>query len=301
MARGGRGASGQRAPRAAARAQGQRRGRSARWERLPRPCPRPAAPRASSHRSHRLQGRDRDGGQRHRGGPRRPRHAALAPSARPTRAPQTRKRRRTRAHLGRSRGAAGARGAAASPAAAAGRGVAGKAPFSGAARACSPPPSSAPGPRLRSSPRAAGRVQPGLPARAPAWRGPARPGLGLSLRRGRRTDTRSQEAGGPESPAWGRSEAAAGGRGRGVDSTAAAGPRTTFYIWPLVWAPRSRRGRRRETLGWRGGGGGGAVATGSRPGEGGGPRRTMHLGVKPRLRVSGPRPRPLRLAATVED
>lgn len=141
MARGGRGASGQRAPGAAARAQGQRRGRSARRERLPQLCPRPPGPtRLQPPLPTGCREETGTGGQRHRGGPRRPRHAARAPSARPPRAPQARKRRRTRAHLERSRGAAGARGAAASPAAAAGRGVAGKAPFSGAARACSPPP-----------------------------------------------------------------------------------------------------------------------------------------------------------------
>lgn len=99
------------------------------------------------------------GGQRHRGEPRRSptRTRALAPQ--PTRAPPARKRRRKRAHLELSRGAAGARGAAASLAAAAGRGVAEKAPFSGAARACSPaapqplsasrpPPPQLPAPRL---------------------------------------------------------------------------------------------------------------------------------------------------------
>lgn len=71
-----------------------------------------------------------------------------------------------------------------------------------------------------------------------------------------------------------------------MDSAAAAGLGTTFYSWPLVWGPRGRSGRRRETLA-------GSGAAGSRPrGEGGGPRRTMHLGVKPRLRGSGPRPAP---------
>lgn len=43
---------------------------------------------------------------------------------------------------------------------------------------------------------------------------------------------------------------------------------------------------------WRGPRGGRVVA----PGGGDGPRRTMHLGVKPRLRVSGPLPRPLWLS-----
>lgn len=83
-------------------------------------------------------------------------------SPQPAHAPQAqKKRRRKRAHLEPSRGAAGAeaRGAAASPADAAGRGVAEKAPFSGAARACSPaapqplsacrpPPPQIPAPRL---------------------------------------------------------------------------------------------------------------------------------------------------------
>lgn len=69
---------------------------------------------------------------------------------------QAQKRRRKRAHLELSRGAVGARGAAASLAAAARRGFAEKAPFSGAARACSPAapqPLSVPGPRPPSSPR----------------------------------------------------------------------------------------------------------------------------------------------------
>ena len=61
--------------------------------------------------------------------------------------------------------------------------------------------------------------------------------------------------GGPERPARGRSEAAAGeGGGGGVDSAAAAGLGTTFYIWPLVWGPRGRRGRggrRWEGAQWR--------------------------------------------------
>lgn len=252
------------------------------------------------------------GGQRHRGGPQPPHthtHTTRTPcvSSLPSpRAPLTpHKRRRKRAHLERSRGAAGAgaRGAAAaSPAAAAGRGVAEKAPFSGAARACSPaaqqplsacrpPPPQPPAPRLDTH-----RLGFPLGHRRGVARG-GRPWT-LRLRRGRRTDTRSKEAGGPESPAWGRSEAVAGGGGGGgVDSTAAAGLGTTFYIWPLVWGPRGRRGRRRETLG------GGPVAAGSRPPgwRRTGPRRTMHLGVKPRLRVSGPRPRPLCLPATVED
>lgn len=166
------------------------------------------------------------------------------------------------------------------------------------------PPSHCPPavPRLR-SPQRRGRTRTACASRSGtgvARRGVARGGRPwtLRLRRGRRTGTRSKEAGGPESPAWGRSEAVAGGGGGGgVDSTAAAGLGTTFYIWPLVWGPRGRRGRRRETLG------GGRVAVGSRsPGwRRTGPRRTMHLGVKPRLRVSGPRPRPLCLPSTVED
>lgn len=140
--------------------------------------------------------------------------------------------------------------------------------------------------------------------RGVAWRGSARPAAGLCVAARPAHGHPLSRGGGPESPAWGRSEAAAGGGGGGgVDSAAAAGLGTTFYIWPLVWGPRGRCGRRRETPG------GGPVAAlalprggpGAAPRGGGGPRRTMHLGVKPRLRVFGPRPRPLCLPATVED
>lgn len=111
-------------------------------------------------------------------------HTQLPPSPAHARSLTPHRHRRKRAHLERGRGPAGA-GArrAASLAAAAGRGVAGKAPFSRVGWACSPaapqplsacllPPPGA----LRA---AAGRTQPGLPARAPAWRGTARPAAGL--------------------------------------------------------------------------------------------------------------------------
>lgn len=252
------------------------------------------------------------GGQRHRGGPQPPTHNThplrfLSPQpTRAAQAPQTQKKARPpgtepRSSRSRSRSARssssipGGRGRARGRREGAiQRGCAGMLPGRPAAAVRLPSPASA------APSAAAGHAPPGLPARAPAWRGVARGGRPwtLRLRRGRRTDTRSKEAGGPESPAWGRSEAVAGGGGGGgVDSTAAAGLGTTFYIWPLVWGPRGRRGRRRETLG------GGPVAAGSRPPgwRRTGPRRTMHLGVKPRLRVSGPRPRPLCFPATVED
>lgn len=110
-----------------------------------------------------------------------------------------------------------------------------------------------------------------------AWHGPAG---GWSPVRPRLAHGHPLAGGwGPERPAWGRSEAAAGGGGGGgVDSAAAAaaGLGTTFYIWPLVWGPRGRRGPRRETLGR------GSVASGSRHRREGAdparPRRTMHLG-----------------------
>lgn len=129
-----------------------------------------------------------------------------------------------------------------------------------------------------------------------AWQRAAGGGS-LWSRPGRRTDTRSRE-GGSESPAWGRSEAAAGGGGGGgggVDSAAAAGLGLLSTSGP--WSGDREVGaaggwRRRE------GASGGPVAARRGGGE---PRRTMHLGVKPWLRVSGSRPRPLCLPATVED
>ena len=125
----------------------------------------------------------------------------LPPSPARSRPLTPHRRRRKRAHLDRGRGAAGA-GArrAASLAAVAGRGVAGKAPFSGAARACSPgvpqPLSACQSPTPSPLRAAAGHAQRGFPARVPAWRDAA--GVcSRRERRGRRTDTRSQEAGGP--------------------------------------------------------------------------------------------------------
>lgn len=102
----------------------------------------------------------------------------LPPSPARSRPLTPHRRRRKRAHLERGRGAAGA-GArrAASLAAAAGRGVAGKAPFSGAARACSPgvpqPLSACQPPTPSPLGAAAGHTQRAFPARVPAWRGAA--------------------------------------------------------------------------------------------------------------------------------
>lgn len=120
------------------------------------------------------------------------------------------------------------------------------------------------GPRLRRSPRRGW-------TRA-AWASRSRTGVLGAARRALVSVVAARPAhghrlaggGGPESPVWGRSEAAAGeGGGGGVDSAAAACLGTTFYIWPLVWGPRGRRGWRRETLG------GGRLRPGRGPGGGG--------------------------------
>lgn len=121
-------------------------------------------------------------------------------------------------------------------------------------------------------------------------------GGSLWSRRGRRTDTSSQEAGGP------RVRPGGGVRRRLEGAGAAEWTAPPLPAWGLLstsgpWSGdrevgAAGGGRRQEGAPWR------PVAA---PGGGGGPRRTMHLGVKPRLRVFGPQPRPLCVPATVED
>lgn len=243
------------------------------WERRPQPCPRPRSARGPlappAAAPDWLQEGDRG---RWSARPRRtppPQHAPpfpLSPArSRPTGAAEAPKKARppgtesrsSRIRSARSSSIPGGRGRARGRREGAiQRGCAGMLSGRSAAAVRLPAPASA-------DPRAAaGRAQPGLPAPAPAYSArralvsvvAARPAHGHRLAGG----------GGPESPAWGRSEAAAGeGGGGGVDSAAAACLGTTFYIWPLVWGPRGRRGWRRETLG------GGRLRPGRGPGGGG--------------------------------
>lgn len=173
----------------------------------------------------------------------------------------------------------------------AGRGVSGKAPFNGAARACSPAapqPLSACRPPPPGAPRAvAGHAQPGLPARPPAWRGTARRAAGLRSAQGWRTDTRSREAGGP-------SVRPGGGVRRRLEGAGAAewtAPPPPPRAWGLLstsgpWSGdrevgAARGGRRWEGAPWRPG-----LGTGGRGRTLPDPAGQCTWGVKPRLRVS---------------
>lgn len=209
MARGERAESGQRAPGpAAAAAAGAARGEDSRRPSAPPHSPR--APRAAPAAPARLRG-----GRDQRPAPPPPAPTAGLRGPHPSRLLEPHRRRRKRAHLERSRRAAGteARGAA-SPVAAAARGVAEKAPFSGAVRACCPAPRSrcppaGPRPRALPAPRLDARSL-GFPLRHRRGRRQAA-GLCGGGEPGARTPARRRR--GPESPAWGRSEAAAGGAG----------------------------------------------------------------------------------------
>lgn len=120
-----------------------------------------------------------------------------------------------------------------------------------------------------------------------AWHGAAG-GWSLRARQGRRTDTRSQEAGGASvRPGGGvrrRLE-----RAGAAEWTAPALPASGLLSTSGPWSGDREVGAAAEGDAGRRPSGGRVAA----PGGGGGPRRTMHLGVKPRLRVSGPLPHPL--------
>lgn len=281
MARGERAESGQRAPgpAAAAAAAGAACGEDSRRPSAPPHSPR--APRAAPAAPARLRG-----GRDQRPAPPPPAPTAGLRGPHPSRLLEPHRGRRKRTHLERSRRAAGteARGAA-SPVAAAARGVAEKAPFSGAVRACCPAPRSRcppAGPRPRALPA------PRLDARSL--------GFPLRHRRGRR-----QVSAAAASPAHGHRPAGGGGprvrpgggvrrrlEGRGRRSGQRRRCRPGDYFLQLAPGLGTARSER-PAEGDAGGVWGGRVAA---PGRGGGPRRTMHLGVKPRLRGSGPRPAP---------
>lgn len=114
-----------------------------------------------------------------------------------------------------------------------------------------------------------------------AWHGAAG-SWSLRARQGRRTDTSSQEAGGPNvRPGGGvrrRLE-----RAGAVEWTAPPLPASGLLSTSGPWSGDREVGAAAEGDAGRGPSGSRVAARGG----GGGPRRTMHLGVKPRLRVSG--------------